>query len=163
MKFAWVLSETLQLPPKYQIKQLQDLAPIWGSWRIWRSYHCDHCVCGDQQEAQYCIEHQYYCYCTLYVPDSVETKLPNTFHYGSQGHLTIDNRNDIIAMHLAGSQSDLVMLLGFDYQKCGHVIDAVIDNYTDTQWVFVSNMQQLINDRENFTCDILDNVLTCLN
>jgi hypothetical protein len=65
MKFAWVLSETLQLPPKYQLKQLQDRAPIWGSWRIWRSYHCDHCVCGDQQEARYCIEHQYYQYCNL--------------------------------------------------------------------------------------------------
>jgi hypothetical protein len=163
MKLAWVISETLQLPPKYHSTMLHDLAPIWGSWRVWRSYQCDNCVCGDQLESQYCIENQYNQYCNLYVPDTIDVKEPNIFRYGSQGQLPTANRNDIIAMHLAGSRCDLVLLLGFQYKVHKAIIDGVVSNNPDTQWVLVTDVQETIDNRENFTCDKLDNVLKLLN
>lgn len=162
MKIAWVLSESLQLPPKYTNQQLHDVAPIWASWKLWRAYQPDHCVCGDINQAQYCIDHDYHRYTNLYIPDVLDIKLPNVNKFGSQGATGLVNINDVIALHLAAVGHDLILVLGFDQDH--NSLKHVIRQFSDVQWVYVttdlnSNPQW---NYTNFTCDLLDNVLQSL-
>lgn len=164
MKVAWVFAESLQLPPKYTNNQLHDIAPIWGSWKLWRSYHCDHCICGNLEESQYCIDHEYNQYCNLYIPDVIDKNLPNVVKFGSQGQADISNRNDIISLHLAGSRNDLILSLGFDQDADIEILKSISNNYPDKQWVIISIRSikhNIIED--NITCDLLDNVLKSLS
>jgi len=162
MKIAWALAESLQLPPRYKIQQLQDIAPIWGSWKLWRGYNCDHCICGDTQEAQYCIDHDFYQYCKLYIPDGINKKAPNIVKFGAQGQVNALHLNDIITLHLVGSQHDLVLLLGFDRVFDTEILKSLVNEYPNTQWVMISH-NEIDLDNENFTCDLLDNVLQSLS
>jgi nanoRNase/pAp phosphatase (c-di-AMP/oligoRNAs hydrolase) len=80
-------------------------------------------------------------------------------------------------MHLAGSQSDIVLLLGFDWQSkpknsdrlSEHVAQnyrtlvkqAIVEN-SQVQWVLVDHPEQLmdeLNNVSNITCDTLEGVL----
>jgi hypothetical protein len=167
MRIYWVLAEQLQLPPKYTSQDLHAVAPIWASWRLWRSYQVDNCICGDIDEAEFCLQYQFNQFCNLYVPDSVKTPYPRVIKFASGSLLTFSHANDIISMFLAGVQSDLVLLLGFHNinvdNSYGQAFRATINNLPDTQWVNVSvdGSANTVN-LQNYTCDKLDNVVKLL-
>jgi hypothetical protein len=143
------------------------VAPLWASWRLWRSYQIDNCVCGDTDEAEFCLKYQYNHYCNLYVPNSIEKSYSRVIKYASHTVLKFSNVNDIIAMFLAGSQSDFILLLGFqninwdnDY---GQAFRAAVNNLPQTQWVNVSwDGAENSLDLPNYTCDKFDNVVKSL-
>jgi hypothetical protein len=163
MNIAWAISENLHLPPKYSTQQLHDIAPIWSSWRAWRAYQSDNCVASNQTEIEFCIQHQYYQHCNLYLPDSYDLRISAPIRrYSGSGHMARPGLDDVIALHLAAAHQDLILLLGFD---CHDTLRSVIKQYHKCQWVLVGLDQILDADivEDNFTCDNLDNVLQSLS
>ena len=122
--------------------------------------------------------------CNLYIPESayVELERPRAVRmYGGQFTFEVDNRDELIALQLAASQSDIVLLLGFDWTKkrastdrlIKHktnnyrkfVVDAVRNN-PNVQWVLVDHPAKIMPELakfENLMQDTLENVIELMN
>jgi len=91
----------------------------------------------------------------------------------------VDDIEDIVALHLAAAQSDIVLLLGFDWVMPKDVTDrlvrhkltnrhglmrGVIDGSPNVQWVAVDSeeMDKSYRSLPNLTSDSLRNVLQLL-
>ena len=89
----------------------------------------------------------------------------------------IEHHEDIVSMHLAASQADIVLLLGFDFTEPAILPDklqqhrahnyrslakqAMINN-AQTQWVLVDHPGKVMKDwntLDNLTVDTMSNVL----
>jgi hypothetical protein len=101
-------------------------------------------------------------------------------YVGEFGHET-SKIEDIIALHLAAGQNDIILMLGFDFQKISTEISdryelhkiknyygltrSLISSRTDIQWVLVDhsdNLDKSFKELTNFTIDTLKNVLKLL-
>jgi hypothetical protein len=100
--------------------------------------------------------------------------------YDGTTELDLENKEEIIAMHLAASQSDIVLLLGFDWQprpkntdrlqehraqNYRTLIKQAIAENSQVQWVLIDHPPKLmleLKDLPNLTQDTLDSVLKLL-
>lgn len=168
MNMAWALCDSTQLPPKYTAQQLHDTAPIWSSWRLWRSFQSDNCVVAGPDDIKFCLDHELYRYCNLYIPDThqVDQPLPLRRYARSGGAGAVSADHDIV-LHLAAGLADLVLLLGFDSPGSADtdkLLQSLVTAYTSCQWVYIvspGTARPRITG-ENFTCDNLDQVLKSL-
>lgn len=175
MNIVWLFSETTDLGPSVNIDQLHDLAPIWGSWRTWRGYGTDNVVCYEAAQAHVLIEQDYQSVCNLYVPQEAWEKAnrpQKVFAFGGAFPESTDHGEDIISMHLAASQAQIVLMVGFELdakQPSNSYIELVAQTmkaYSQVQWVLVDHSEQLakpLQGLKNVTCDKLNNVLQLLN
>lgn len=183
MNINWVLADDAVLDPAVDIDQLKDIGSIWGSWRGWRAYQTDNVICNELRKASELLQRQFNQLCNLYISNENYALLDNPervrLYEGKFVH-ELDRQDEIVALHLAASQSDIVLLMGFDWQphpphldrlqehrniNYRQLIKHVIKDTPDVQWVLVDHAPELmleLANLENLTQDTLENVIELL-
>jgi hypothetical protein len=184
MNICWVLADNTVLDPILDITTLKDIGPIWGSWKTWRAYSTDNVVCHEQSQAVDLIKREFQHTCNFYIHNDAYQFLnspSNVKLYQGQFPDQINNPDEIIAMHLAASQNDIVLLVGFDWIKKPKLADRLqehhahvyrtlvkhtVQNNPTVQWVLVDHASDLIPDLKklpNITQDTLPNIVKMLS
>jgi len=181
MRINWVLSEHTQLDPLTDTEAMKDLGSFWGSWRTWRTYQTDNVICHDQKRAVEFLKRNFQNTCNFYIPNSVYVSLDRpegvNLYDGDFKDDTVQSE-DIVAMHLTSSVSDIVLLVGFDISEKPknpdrlaqhraavylHMIKKVILDNPQVQWVLVDHPADLRDDFAeipNLTKDSLESALS---
>jgi hypothetical protein len=174
MNINWVLADNVVLDPTIEIRRLKDIGSLWGSWQTWRACSTDNVICHQAAKAQELIDKNFHTFCNFYIPNSLYIVLdPSPAVQVYEGNFVhkIDRQDELVAMHLAASRSDIVLLLGFDWTtndldesliNYRGMVAATVANNPDTQWVIVDQPGPLrpeLAKLENLTTDTLANVL----
>jgi hypothetical protein len=183
MRINWVVSSTYQLDPAVDADAIKNVGPVWGSWKTWRSCATDNVICHEASRAQDLVDRNFQKNCNFYIHETNFVKLgrpPGCRVYGGDFLLEVDEIEDIIALHLAAAQSDIVILMGFKLTGIAGIDDVfelhkkknyhglvrgVISAHPETQWVLVDHAEKLdksYQDLANLTCDTFNNVLQLL-
>jgi hypothetical protein len=175
VKISWVVADGYQFDPTVDVDVIKDIGSIWGSWTTWRGCGTDNVICNTESKALDLIERSFHKGCNFYIPNKTWTKFncpTGVQSYGGEFEHEIQNTDDVIALHLASSTANIVLMMGFDLflldptnqHYYGHVL-GVIKQHPDTQWVLVDHNKPLdknFQDLANLTCDTLGNVLQLL-
>jgi hypothetical protein len=181
MRINWVLSEHIALDPLTDIEAMKNIGSFWGSWSTWRTYQTDNVICHEQKRASEFLKRNFQNTCNFYIPNSVYVSLDRpegvNLYEGDFKDDTIQSE-DIVAMHLAASVSDLVLLVGFDVSEKPknpdrlaqhraavylHLVKKVIEGNPQVQWVLVDHQGALRKDFteiSNLTTDTLETALS---
>jgi hypothetical protein len=184
MNISWVVASGYQIDPTVDLSILQNIGPIWGSWQTWRSCGTDNVVCHNAAKAQELIQRNFQTSCNFYIPEQnfrTAGRPQGVKFYGGEFAQEMDNIEDIIALHLASSGSNIVLMIGFDFTNIStnitdrfnlHKIKnyyglsrSLIINQPQIQWVLIdhsNNLDKSFKDLPNLTCDTLENVLQLL-
>jgi hypothetical protein len=183
MRINWVVADATVLPPDVDVNALKDIAAIWGGWRTWRGCSTDNVICNDATRAHELLKRKMNEQCNMYIPSSLYTQLdrPKGVQlYEGQFTFEIDNKDELISIQLVSGQSDVVLLLGFDWTEKPTSTDRLIahraKNYErfvkdaigsnpDVQWVLVDHAGEVhpeLAEFENLTKDTLENVIELL-
>ncbi len=184
MKINWVFASTWTPEPELDLEKLYEIGPSWGSWKNWRTCGTHNVICHDMTRSRTLIERQFQTKCNLYVPQQ---------HYGllgRPGQIQLYNGDfqqatveieDIVAVHLAIANSDIVLMTGFDlgdqdsfantsekvkWRNQMGLLSSAIRSAVDVQFVLVDHPSQLgtaFSELSNLTCDKLQNVLQLLH
>jgi hypothetical protein len=140
-------------------------------------------ICNDAAQARDLIKRRMNEKCNLYIPNAVYQQLdrPGTVRlYEGQFTFEIDNPDELISIQLVSGQSDVVLLLGFDWTEKSVSTDRlsahraknyqrfvkdIIAGSPDVQWVLVDHDNEImpeLDQFENLTQDSLDNVIELL-
>jgi hypothetical protein len=183
MNISWILANGLIPDPELDLAKLKEIGPFWGGWQTWRSCGTDNVICNDFDRAQSLLVRKFNEGCNFYIPNTIYQRLDHPTAvklYDGTTELDLENKEEIIAMHLAGSQSDLVLLLGFDWQprpknpdrlqehraqNYRTLIKQAIAENSQVQWVLIDHTPELmleLKDLPNITQDSLASVLKLL-
>ena len=183
MRINWVVASTYQLDPAVDADAIKNIGPVWGSWRTWRSCATDNVICHESSRAHDLVARNFQTDCNFYIHEANFVKLgrpPGIRVYGGDFLQEVDSIEDVIALHLAAAQSDIVILLGFELtgikgiddtfelhkKKNYHgLVRGVIAAHPETQWVAVDHDKKLDKNYQtlaNLTCDTFKNVLQLL-
>ena len=186
MNISWVVAANYSLDPVVDLEKVKAVGPIWGSYRSWRSCGTDNVICHSSARAQELIKRDFHKRCNFYTykPNYQILNRPSGVHlYEGATDFTVevDDVDDVVAMHLASSVSDIVLLLGFELNETKlpadqfeqhkllnrhGLIRSCIAQNLETQWVAVDHTKKNINERyselANLTCDNMSNVLQSL-
>lgn len=175
MNIQWVLADDLALDPTIDIKRLKTAGALWGSWKTWRAYNTDNVICHNQSKAEELIKKAFQSTCNFYIPNSVYKALNQPlsvrlYEGDFMGH-DVDRQDELVAMNLASSICDVVLLVGFnlDFENentkarnyKGLFLQA-IKSRPDVQWILVDHNGELPN-LPNLDKDTFENVLAILN
>ena len=180
MNISWVIADSAELDPTQNIDALKKLGPIWGSWRSWRAYQTDNVICHNQLKAAELINRKFQEHCNFYIPDSVNASLGRPsgvrLYAGDFVHDVI-RQEEIVALHLAATTSDIVLLLGWDLTKLKptsnrlesnqaqhhrNLLHQAIKDYGQTQWVAVDHLNPLAPSLQVLENLVLDTMATVL-
>jgi hypothetical protein len=180
MNISWVLADSAIADPVVNIAELKRLGALWGSWRTWRAWQTDNVICYEQSKTAELIKRDFQNNCNFYIPNSVYTSLdrPDGVQlYAGEFVHDVDRQEEIVAIHLAATTSDIVLLLGFDLTKLKpnpdrllshkahhhrNLIRQAIMDYAHVQWVVVDHPDPLepnLTNLENISTDTLQAVL----
>jgi len=181
MNISWVLADSVILDPTQDIDSLKNIGALWGNWCTWRSCQTDNVICHSQAKAAELVKREFQKHCNFYIPNSVYSSIgcPSgvRLYEGDFVHDVV-RQEEIVAVHLAASTSDIVLLLGFDlielspdadrlktHQALHHrnLIARAIKDYQQVQWVVVDHPGPLdpnIANLPNVVTDSLQAVLT---
>lgn len=181
MRISWVLSNHVVIDPTVEINTLKNIGPFWGGWKTWRSYNTDNVVCHDTSQASKLINNNFHSRCNLHIPSASFQDLgrPQGVRlYQGEFNQLVDDPDDIVSMHLAAGNSDIVLLIGFDLQSretaedklvnhkwhnYKHYVLHLIKDNPDVQWVILDHpgqVEKMFKDLPNLLFDNLNNVLT---
>lgn len=180
MNISWVFGDKAELDITVDIAEIKKIGPIWGSWRTWRSFQTDNVICYELQKAQDLIKRNFHQTCNFYVPNSIFETLERPegvkLFEGTFVH-DVEQQEEIVAMHLAASVSDIVLLLGFDFREQAKLSDKLaehrahnyrgltkqaIKDHPEVQWVVVDHpgpFRKDLSELDNLGQDGLINVL----
>ena len=179
MNVCWIISED-SADDLIDPADIKNTAPSWGSWRTWKSYKTDNCVCSDADDAAELTVHTFQKVCNFYVMQSIHStigKPPGVKLFGGEfNNDTISNKDDLIALNLAVPQSDIVLMLGFDFSPLLETDDQSREEYyynvrelmkqnNTTQFVFVEYTHELaswLSELSNVTFDSNTNIQNLL-
>ena len=179
MNIQWVLADNLVLDPTIDIKRLKKAGALWGSWKTWRAYNTDNVVCHDETKAAELIKKAFQATCNFYIPNSVYKTLNQPlsvrlYEGGFMGH-EVNNQDELVAMNLAGSICEVVLLLGFTWEEDDTDIKVrnhkglflqAINSRPDVQWILVDypgDLPKELTNLPNLDKDSFENVLSILN
>lgn len=184
MQISWVYAEGTDLDPTIDIDRIKSIGSTWGSWRTWRSCSTDNVTCNDLAKARELVQRAFHAVCNFHVPKKHYAELNRPqgvrLYEGEFAHET-DHIEDIISMHLAAQDRDIVLLLGFDlttpvlpeddrFEKhkilnYHGLIRSTIKNNAQTQWVVIDHpgdLDKAYQTLPNLTCDKMENVIQLL-
>ncbi len=180
MRVCWIVSENY-IDPKTTTDQLHSIGPLWGSWRTWRSWNTDNVICDDVQKVKELVQRDFQKNCNLYIPNKTfgdAGRSPEVKLYEGNFPGELDRPEEIIAMHLAASGYDLVLLLGFElsdsdildkfqlHKRTNYInaFRATLNTYPDVQWVLIDHPNPITKKitLPNLTADSLDSVMGLL-
>lgn len=180
MNISWVLADDAELDPTQSMDELKRVGPLWGSWRGWRAYQTDNVICHDQNKAAELVRRQFQKHCNFYIPNSIYTALsrPDSVRvYAGDFVHDVVRQEEIVAMHLAASTSDVVLLLGWHLGELPPEPDKIranqarhhrnlfrqaIQDYAQTQWVVIDHSGALARELTvlpNITVDTMTTAL----
>ena len=114
MRITWVLADATELDPTQNMSELKLIGSTWGSWRTWRAYGTDNVICHDFKKASELLKRAFQAVCNFYIPNENYAPLdqPMGVHLyeGSFVH-DLERQEEIVALHLAASVSDIVLFL----------------------------------------------------
>jgi hypothetical protein len=164
------------LDPLVNVDQLKSIGSLWGSWQTWRSCQTDNVVCHNTDKAQQLIGQNFHTLCNFYIPHALyltlETPKNIQVYQGKFAH-DIEHHDELVAMHLAATTNDIVLLLGFNWPEAtetlttqerdyrGLIYYAIKDN-PKVQWVMIDAPNPVRSDLTNlgnFSTDSLSNVI----
>jgi hypothetical protein len=179
-KISWVLADSAVLDPAHDINNFKRLGSFWGSWKTWRSCQIDNVICHDQIKVAELIKRQFQARCNFYISDSVYANLDRPdgvkVYAGEFVHDVI-RQEEIVALHLAATTSDIVLLFGWDLtelkpdpdrlgsnQQLHHrnMVRQAFITYNQVTWVIVDHPADIapnIANLENVVTDTLNTVL----
>ena len=183
LRTNWVVSNN---PPVNTLAHIKSLCPrshIWGGWSSWHQFMTDNVICHDHPSAATLVDKKFHRQCNLFFPATFKLDfgtLPNVTYYGGEFAHEIDNREEVVALHLAGANSDIVLLHGFDWRGTSDYADD-FDRYKKhcykslvtealksmpmVQWVLVNHTEmpfEELSGMDNVCCDSLDAVKALL-
>lgn len=179
MRINWVFAAECKLDPEIDIEKLKSIGPTWGSWTTWRACATDNVICDGFAKSRDLFKRDFQKTCNFYIPRRYYLDLgrpTGAKFYDGEYQEQVDNIEDIIAMQIASTQSDIVLLLGFDWVLPTQITDrfdkhkimnyhglvrSTISNSKDVQWVAVTDQtpDRAYADIANLNIDTLDNVL----
>jgi len=178
---SWVLSDSVALDPTQDIEELKKVGKFWGSWRTWRACQTDNVICHDQVKANELIQREFQNLCTLYIPESVSASLyrPEGVRvYAGEFVHDVMRQEEIVAMHLAATTSDIVIMLGWDFTKLNtdadrlqanqaqhhrNLVQQAFKTYNQIQWVIVDHVGPLDPNLANLDNLVTDTLATVLS
>jgi len=185
MNIQWVLADNLILDPTIDLARMKNGGAFWGSWKTWRAYNTDNVICNNMSKAQELIKRNFQSTCNFYIPNSIYKSLDRPsgvrLYEGNFMGNDIDNQDEIIAMNLAASICDVILLLGFDFSKTPILSDKfeevkakhylglvhqVIKSKPAVQWILVDHKNEIrpeLFSLPNLGKDTFENVLAILN
>jgi hypothetical protein len=184
MRVNWVFQGDYRIDPVLDLDTMKSVGPFWGSWQTWRSCATDNVICHDFAKAQELVARGFHTQCNFHAPSRhfVALGRPTGLTlYDGNFDQELDSIEDIVACHLASAQSDIVLLLGFDFTKPEDTADrlqqhknqnrlslmhSVIRSSDPVQWVAIDHVDTLesrFQSLPNLTCDTISNVLKLLN
>jgi hypothetical protein len=185
MNIQWVLADNLILDPTIDLARMKQGGAFWGSWKTWRAYNTDNVICHDMGKAQDLIKRSFQHTCNFYIPNSTYLALNRPqgvrLYEGDFMGNDVANRDEIVAMNLAASISDVVLLLGFDFSETPPLADKLentkakhyrglvhqaIKSKPAVQWILVDHHAKIyegLSSLPNLGKDTFDNVLAILN
>jgi hypothetical protein len=180
MRINCVVASGYQLDPAIDVNVLKNIGPVWGSWKTWRSCATDNVICHDTAKGVDLIKRNFQKNCNFYVPESSIQMLgrPSGVQvYGGKFLQEVDNIEDIVSLHLASAQSDIVIMLGFDLSTAADspdqfethkrknylgLVRSLIVGQSEIQWVladYSAEPDKTYLALANLTCDTFENVL----
>jgi len=184
MNISWVLADSVELDPTQDINDLKRLGAFWGSWKTWRAYQTDNVICHDQAKAAELLKRNFQTLCNFYLPNSIYPALgrpPGVKLYAGEFVHDVVRQEEIVAVHLAATTSDIVLLLGWDLTELPNTPDKLeahqalhhrnllfqaLKDYNQIQWVVVDHPGDLaknLTKLDNVVTDTMDTVLTFAN
>jgi len=180
MNISWVLADSAEADPTVDITELKRLGAFWGGWRTWRAWQTDNVICHDQSKTAELTRRSFQTKCNFYIPNSVYTSLDRPegvrVYEGDFVH-DVDRQEEIVAIHLAATTSDIVLLLGWDLtelvpdadrfktvqaQHHRNLLRQAIQDYDQVQWVVVDHSGDLDPNLANLPNVVTDNLETVL-
>lgn len=185
MNITWVLADELILDPATNINRMKSSGAFWGSWKTWRAYGTDNVICHDARKAEELVKRTFQNSCNLYIPNSVYQMIGRParvklYEGDFMGH-DVDHQDELVSMYLAGTQADVILLIGFDWSAKPEETDKLqevrarnyrglalqaIKSRPDVQWILVDHPAELHSvfaNLPNLGTDTLDNVFQILN
>jgi len=180
-KISWVLSDSVVLDPTQDIEELKRVGTFWGSWRTWRACQTDNVICHDQVKADELIQREFQKLCNLYIPESVSASLDRPEGvkvYAREFVHDVVRQEEIVAMHLAATTSDIVIMLGWDLTKLDvnpdrlqanqaqhhrNLLQQAFITYDQIQWVVVDHKGPMDPNLTNLDNVVADTLVTVLN
>jgi hypothetical protein len=166
--------------PHIDINRLKDVGPLWGSWKTWRAGQTDNVVCHDQLKASELLQRDFQNSCNFYIPDSVYASLDRPLGvkvYAGEFVHDVIRQEEIVAMHLAATTSDIVLMLGWNLSKLEQDADLLRANqnrhhrnlirqafvtYSQIQWVIVDHVEDIDPNLVNLPNVVTDTLLSVL-
>lgn len=183
MRVSWVVAQGHAVDPGINIEAIKSIGALWGSWQTWREWSTDNVICHNPTKARELLDRAFQAVCNFYVPRGQYEFLKRPVGvrlYEGEYSMDADDLEDIVAMHLAGSQSDIVLLLGFDFaavpsptdplerhrltNRHGLMRGTMVSN-SQVQWVVIDHPDKLdkaYQNIPNLTCDSMTSVLQLL-
>jgi hypothetical protein len=183
MKTSWVLCQTIR-SDFADPAVIRTVGPAWGSWETWKEYKTDNVVCTDLNQAKTLIQRAFHAVANFYVPKDFYATLGRPtglrLYDGEFKGAAIKNRDDIVALNLTASTSDIVLLLGFKLAPISSTADKLEKTYEEAyqynirgiirdnpsvQFVLVNyeyDLAPVFTELENLTLDSLDSVVELL-
>lgn len=179
MNINWVLADNFVLDPIIDIKEVKEIGPLWGSWKTWRGCQTDNVICHNLKKTGDLLQRDFQYNCNFYIPNEswITLDRPEGVKLYEGSFIDEYQPEEIIAMHLAASQSDIVLLLGFDLSEKfknpnkllehrAHVyrtlVKHCIEDNPEVQWVLVDHSEpvmKFLSKLENLTIDTMENCL----
>ncbi len=183
MNVNWVMAANFDPGIGTDVGVFKNIGPIWSSYKAWRACVSDNVICHDTRQSQELLRRQFQKVCNFYVPKQHYQDLGRPagvkLYEGEYLQEAVE-LEDVIALHLACSVSDIVLMMGFDLGKhealedrlqnhrlrnrLGLIRRLILDN-PQVQWVLVDHAQE-VDDAfatlENLTRDNLHNVFELL-
>ena len=183
MRVAWCVATSYQLDPSLDIDRIKAVGSMWGSWKTWRGCATDNVICHDKTKARELLDRAFQAVCNFYLPrinyEFLQRPLGVKLYEGDYQQ-QVDEIEDIIALHLAGSAADIVLLLGYDLTPLSAVEDRLAQHKMvnrhglirstmadglQTQWVVIDHpgdLDKAYQNIPNLTCDTMQNALQLL-
>lgn len=183
MNVNWVIAAGYDPGVGEDVSWMKDIGPVWGSWQTWRACGTDNVICHDANKAQELLKRAFQAVCNFYIPHDSFTMLNRPrgvqlYQGDYQDHVL--GLEDIISLHLATPNSDIVLMVGFDLTKpepmedryeahrirnrLGLIRHLMIDN-PEVQWVLVDHPgepDEAFAALPNVMRDRLENVRTLM-
>jgi hypothetical protein len=180
LNIAWILADAAAQDPYVDFAGIKNIGSVWGSWRTWRTCGTDNVICHDRKDADNLLTRGFQRQCNFYIPESNFQSLGRPVDcrlYKGDFQHEVPNQNEIVALHLACSQNDILLLLGFDLRERKDIVDrmerhrwtnyknlirSLISQDPNKQWILVNHPDTAdpdFQDLPNLAYDQIDNIV----
>lgn len=177
MKISVVFANQAWVDPLVNLFDLRKVGTIWAAWNQWHQLFPHRTICHWYQESQRLIDAGFHRRCEMFVPETVFNALKKprgVKSYGGEFLHEIPDPEELVAMFLAAAESDIVVLVGYNWalpdnndsmatyiaeNRLAVIMDA-IRGAPDVQWIIAGDtVPEQLREFENVDSDTLENII----